>query len=242
MCGPNSMEHGERRDAITPYPRSNSISVSKSRAGSMLVCDARLTTLPFLSQPAACCAINCRTRREARAPNHAQRAAKMGRCAGDVPQQSGSARSTPPPRRRAYAHAPWRRAKVRCGPKRMRIRRQQEEIPATVEGIGSLSASHLNLTLYDHATRIHQRHSASNGHAAHAPLAAPLARHARPSGPLPTRYGALSARSGNTTLDPYAAIEKEPLQTKDGMKSRGFTVRLEDDQPRLRLARGRRRL
>jgi hypothetical protein len=30
-------------------------------------------------------------------------------------------------------------------------------------------------------------------------------------------------------LDPYAPIEKVPLLTHDGMRSRGFTVRLEDD-------------
>jgi hypothetical protein len=32
-----------------------------------------------------------------------------------------------------------------------------------------------------------------------------------------------------SVLDPFAAIEKRPLLTEDGMKSRGFTVRIEDE-------------
>ena len=46
-------------------------------------------------------------------------------------------------------------------------------------------------------------------------------------GPQAAR-GVLPATSGVPGLDPYADIEKVPLQTKDGMKSRGYTVRLED--------------
>ena len=47
------------------------------------------------------------------------------------------------------------------------------------------------------------------------------------AGMLPPQ-GILAPNPVAGALDPYAAIEKVPLQTKDGMKSRGFTVRLED--------------